>query len=58
MKPLRRDLFVRVFHGLFALGLVANYWLLEPGEDPHEWVGWAIAVAVVLRVIWLSLIHI
>jgi len=49
---LRRDLFVRVFHGLFALGLVANYWLLEPGEDPHEWVGWAIAVAIVLRVIW------
>jgi cytochrome b len=49
---LRHDLLVRCTHLLFALGVVSNYWLLEPGEDLHEWIGWSVAVLLVVRIAW------
>lgn len=44
--------FVRVFHWSFAAGILLNYWLLEGGEEPHEWLGYALIVLVLSRVTW------
>ncbi len=49
---MRHDLLVRCTHWWVALGVVCNYWLLEPGEDFHEWVGWSIGVLLVVRIGW------
>ncbi len=46
------DLFTRVFHWSLALGIALNYWLLEAGDPPHEWLGYALAALVLARVGW------
>lgn len=46
------DLPVRVFHWSIAPLFLLNYWVLEAGDEPHEWVGYAIAALLVLRIIW------
>lgn len=46
------DRFVRSCHWLVATLFLLNYWLLEGGEDVHEWVGYAIAALVVARIAW------
>jgi cytochrome b len=46
------DPFVRIFHWLTAALFLANYWWLEAGETPHEWVGYGIAALVALRIVW------
>jgi cytochrome b len=46
------DVPVRVFHWSVAPLFLINYWWLEAGDPPHEWVGYAIAALVALRVIW------
>lgn len=48
---MRRHLFIRCFHWLLALGIVVNYWVLESGGELHEWLGWALGAAVLLRVV-------
>ena len=49
---LHRDRFVRVFHWSLALGVVLNYWVLEAGDDAHEWLGYALAALVGARIVW------
>lgn len=44
--------FVRFFHWSLAAGIVLNYWLLEAGETPHEWLGYALVTLVLARVGW------
>jgi len=46
------DRFVRTFHWSLALGVVANYWILEGGDDSHEWLGYALGTLVVARIGW------
>lgn len=46
------DRFVRLFHWTLAVGVVANYWILEGGDDLHEWLGYALAALVGVRIIW------
>jgi cytochrome b len=46
------DRFVRVFHWSLALGIVLNYWVLEAGDDAHEWLGYALAALVAARIFW------
>lgn len=46
------DLPIRVFHWLTAALFLLNYWVLEAGEQPHEWVGYTIAALLCLRIIW------
>lgn len=46
------DRFVRVFHWSLALGIGLNYWVLEAGDDPHEWLGYALAALVGARIVW------
>ncbi|TAJ52177.1 MAG: cytochrome B [Nevskiaceae bacterium] len=46
------DPWVRVFHWSTAGLFLLDYWLLEGGETPHEYVGYAIAALLVSRLIW------
>ncbi|MFX1736158.1 cytochrome b/b6 domain-containing protein [Paraburkholderia sp. A1RI_3L] len=46
------DPVVRVFHWTVVAGVLANYLLLEAGKAPHRYVGYAVAGALVVRVVW------
>jgi cytochrome b len=46
------DPFVRLFHWSLVGLVVLNQWVLEEGESPHEWAGYAAAALVLLRVAW------
>ncbi len=46
------DPFVRLFHWSLVTCVALNLWLLEEGDPPHEWVGYAAMALVVLRVFW------
>src|SRR5690606_38835335 len=46
------DPFVRVFHWSLVSTVVLNQWVLEEGERPHRWLGYAAAALVLLRVVW------
>lgn len=46
------DRFVKVFHWSLATGIVANYIFLEGGDQPHEWLGYALCVLVITRLFW------
>lgn len=46
------DGFVRAFHWATALGVGLNLWVLEEGERPHRWIGYALCALVVLRGVW------
>lgn len=46
------DPLVRICHWSVAALFLLNYWLLEGGEDPHEWAGYAIAALLLVRVAW------
>jgi len=46
------DPWVRVFHWGTASLFLLDYWWLEGGETPHEYVGYAIAALLVSRLIW------
>lgn len=46
------DLPIRVFHWSISTLFLLNYWVLEAGEQAHEWVGYAVAALLFLRIIW------
>lgn len=46
------DRFIRLFHWSLALGIALNYWLLEGGDPPHEWLGYGLLALVLSRVVW------
>lgn len=46
------DPLVRCFHWSAVALLLLDYWLLEGGENPHQWAGYALGGLVVVRVIW------
>lgn len=46
------DLVVRVFHWTVVTGCVLNLFILDDGGLPHEVVGYAVAVALSIRVVW------
>lgn len=46
------DLVVRLFHWSLAAGICANLLLLEEGERPHRWVGYAAVALVLVRIVW------
>lgn len=41
---------MRIFHWSTATLVLLNYWLLE--DDPHEWVGYAVAALLAIRLVW------
>lgn len=46
------DPFIRVYHGLIVVAFILNYFVLEPGELIHQWVGYTAVSLVLLRVLW------
>lgn len=46
------DPLVRLFHWSTVALFLSNYWLLEGGEDPHQWAGYAIALLLAVRIAW------
>lgn len=48
---LRWDWLTRLSHWLLAAAFLSNYWLNEAGEDLHNWLGYLIAVLVLMRLV-------
>lgn len=46
------DPFVRLFHWSLVAAVVLNQWVLEEGDPPHRWVGYAATALVGLRLLW------
>ncbi len=46
------DPLVRVFHWSLVSCVVLNSWVVEEGETIHQWLGYAAAALVGLRLIW------
>ncbi len=56
-KPYTWDLFVRVTHWLVAALFLANFFAIEEGSDLHEWVGYVVMGAIILRLGWGGITH-
>ncbi|EGR2589576.1 cytochrome b [Vibrio cholerae] len=56
-KPYTWDLFVRVTHWLVAALFLANFFAIEEGSDLHEWVGYVVMGAIILRLGWGVITH-
>lgn len=46
------DPLVRLFHWTLVGSFVANAFLTRPGKDVHQWVGYAVAGLIALRLVW------
>jgi cytochrome b len=46
------DPFVRLFHWSLVILFAANALLTDPEKPLHQWIGYAIAALVVLRIVW------
>lgn len=46
------DPLVRVFHWSLVSCVVLNSWVVEEGETIHQWLGYAAAALVGLRLVW------
>lgn len=46
------DRFVRVFHWGLVGCVLLNFFVLEEGEAPHEWVGYLASGLVAARIVW------
>ena len=46
------DRFVRVFHWGLVGCVLLNFFVLEEGEAPHEWVGYLASGLVVASIVW------
>ncbi|WP_262339919.1 cytochrome b/b6 domain-containing protein [Idiomarina sp. OT37-5b] len=46
------DAFIRGYHWLIVIAFVLNYFILEPGETVHQWVGYSAVTLVILRILW------
>ena len=46
------DPVVRLFHWSLVACVLLNQFVLEAGETPHRWVGYAAAALVGLRLLW------
>lgn len=46
------DPFVRIFHWSLAAGFGANALVLDDDGKAHQWLGYAVVVLVLLRVLW------
>ncbi|WP_241970396.1 cytochrome b/b6 domain-containing protein [Idiomarina seosinensis] len=46
------DRFVRCYHWLIVVAFSLNYFLLEPGEQVHQWVGYSAFSLIAIRIVW------
>lgn len=52
MKVRVWDPVVRLFHWALVGAFVANVFFTRPGKDVHQWVGYAVAGLIALRLVW------
>ena len=46
------DRFVRLFHWSLVACILVNYFVLDDGEDLHQWIGYAACAWVAARIVW------
>lgn len=46
------DPLVRLFHWSLVAAFLSNAFLTRPGKEVHEWVGYAVAGLIALRLVW------
>lgn len=46
------DMFIRLFHWSVATLFLLDFWVLEEGDPPHEWAGYAIGCLLLMRLAW------
>lgn len=46
------DPLVRIFHWTVVVGIALNYFVLATGKTPHRYVGYGIAAALAVRIVW------
>lgn len=46
------DKYVRLFHWSVATLFLLDFWVLEGGDPPHNWVGYAIGFLLIGRILW------
>jgi len=46
------DPLVRVFHWSLVACVLLNLWVVDDGEDLHQWLGYAASALVLVRVVW------
>lgn len=46
------DPLVRALHWTLAVLIIVDYWFTEAGSDIHNWIGYAAAAAVAVRIAW------
>lgn len=46
------DPVVRLLHWILVLAFLLNYFVVEEGDDVHQWLGYLAAAAIVVRVVW------
>ncbi len=51
-EPTRWDIVVRLTHWTIAFLFLANFFVVEEGSDIHEWAGYALLVALGIRLLW------
>lgn len=56
-KPYTWDLFVRITHWLVAALFLANFFAIKAGSKPHQWGGYVVMGAVILRLGWGLITH-
>lgn len=56
-KPYVWDAIVRLTHWTVAAMFLANYFVTEEGSDTHEWVGYIVLGALVIRLLWGLITH-
>ncbi|MZI93078.1 cytochrome B [Vibrio sp. CAIM 722] len=56
-KPFVWDALVRLTHWIVAALFLANYFILPKGSEPHQWAGYIVIVAVIIRLIWGVITH-
>mgnify|MGYP005827443281 CR=1 FL=1 len=51
-KVLVWDLVVRLFHWFVVLGCLADLFIFDDGGRWHRWIGYMVAMALIVRVLW------
>lgn len=46
------DRFIRIFHWSVVVLFLLDFWLLEEGDPPHEFAGYALGVLLLARFVW------
>jgi len=46
------DPLVRIFHWTVVLGVALNSFILQSGKAPHRYVGYVVAAALAVRIVW------